>query len=1376
MTAIPIPLPKAYRRLFTGAIDADSIFATYAELETYATTNPIATEGQSCVVTEDGIATLYLINEDKSLTELVSVDSIVPFLETKADLVDGKVPASQLPAYVEAIEEYANLAAFPVTGVTGTIYIALDTNLIYRWGGTVYVPITSSLALGETSSTAYRGDRGKTAYDHSQVTHNKALVGLANVDNTSDANKPVSTATQTALDDKADKQFVETLASDLKNVYGVTNGFIYNQLAATYGLADDTMHPIYTSQYASLECGSGYLNGDTVTLVGGNSNMVCTVSVATTSISVSITSEGTGYVAGLYEVTGGTGLGMKIYLYKDKNELNADVYYVDIPVARVKELAPLGWRIPTVYDVDELIAFVEEDIQSLHVTTMLGVELDGTDLYGFSNPIAGIMDVETIHTTFYNSFASIATQRGFKYNLDEAAWIGAMQYWMDVANNSIFGYIEPLANYSVPVRCIMENPNDWVEGLRVTYNNVNYNTVKIGEQVWLKEPLITTKFNDGTPLIHVTEANDVSTQTDACYLYAKEGNIEASYVSSYNENYLMNPEYIQDTDERLLLSRANRSMIPKYRSFGYLYNHYVIEDIKGLAPTGWHVPTKAELETLLAYAIAQGGIHTIMADIAYPDEFGWYTPLVEGTNKTGMSLLPAGYKDSPYFGYKNQVTYLWSDTLDSGSNYFTLYISHPTAEINPLAKSALASIRFIKDDTDNTAGKVLIDGRWYKTITVGTQVWMAENLQTTKFADESDIPRYEGTGNSTTNWYCPYNFNEYYAGGELLTATKENIENNLIGEIDTHTHPTTYHEFSMDAFEVEWNADWIKLDLANYDFNTINYDISKSYVKDISLVVELGTGHVVLQGKARRPTISPSGSPESDPTYEFVGYYFKDTGNFLTPETDFSRIVIRTLIVVDTTTGGYWGDSDFPTVKWNRVNVVFNENNIDYDPIYHLDHRTRLTTTFNWMYDICSGDVFPNDILITAEDLLLPNPNYDGKLDGEMISYYGRFVDADLFMTALSQQAAFMAVSSNPDIFNIVAHFDNAYRDDLGVIISVPEYDYVYKPITDIDSLSTSHNFPRNTIMVGSGLLNDADSAWVTSYGDGMEFIEATRQIDMPGCTVWANYHQQSPAVAIVGAKMKYIKETTGVSWNTVRLACRATATQSTYNDLNNIIWDKYRGFGVIHVTNAITWINDLKESFKAGLTDRYEEGSGYASFMEYADFTENTPLPKRLVEAKLLEKVDVTTYNADHIHAGVFAYLSTRADTTITTAGTFQYIVGTFTNVISDSFTASGTPTPHIKYTGTETQYFEIDWHCSLSCSASNKTIQVSIFKNESIVAGSAMPNFCKVDDEVYNFSGTCVVSLATNDEIRLMVTGETSENVITFEAFTTTINRFHR
>ena len=63
----------------------------------------------------------------------------------------------------------------------------------------------SGLALGETSSTAYRGDRGKIAYDHSQITHDKNLVGLGNVENTSDLNKPISTATQTALNSKQDK-------------------------------------------------------------------------------------------------------------------------------------------------------------------------------------------------------------------------------------------------------------------------------------------------------------------------------------------------------------------------------------------------------------------------------------------------------------------------------------------------------------------------------------------------------------------------------------------------------------------------------------------------------------------------------------------------------------------------------------------------------------------------------------------------------------------------------------------------------------------------------------------------------------------------------------------------------------------------------------------------------------------------------------------------------------------------------------------------------------------------------------------------------------------------------------------------------------------
>jgi len=83
----------------------------------------------------------------------------------------GKVPSGQLPSYVDDVLEYADFASLPATGTTGIIYVTLDDNKTYRWTGSAYVEISASLVLGETSETAYRGDRGKTAYDHSQAAH-----------------------------------------------------------------------------------------------------------------------------------------------------------------------------------------------------------------------------------------------------------------------------------------------------------------------------------------------------------------------------------------------------------------------------------------------------------------------------------------------------------------------------------------------------------------------------------------------------------------------------------------------------------------------------------------------------------------------------------------------------------------------------------------------------------------------------------------------------------------------------------------------------------------------------------------------------------------------------------------------------------------------------------------------------------------------------------------------------------------------------------------------------------------------------------------------------------------------------------------------------
>lgn len=101
-----------------------------------------------------------------------AISNLNTAISSKADLdTNGKVPSSQLPSYVDDVLEYNGKSNFPSTGETGKIYVDTATNLTYRWSGSAYVEISPSLALGETSSTAYRGDRGKVAYDHSQTAH-----------------------------------------------------------------------------------------------------------------------------------------------------------------------------------------------------------------------------------------------------------------------------------------------------------------------------------------------------------------------------------------------------------------------------------------------------------------------------------------------------------------------------------------------------------------------------------------------------------------------------------------------------------------------------------------------------------------------------------------------------------------------------------------------------------------------------------------------------------------------------------------------------------------------------------------------------------------------------------------------------------------------------------------------------------------------------------------------------------------------------------------------------------------------------------------------------------------------------------------------------
>jgi hypothetical protein len=196
----------------------------------------------------------------------------------------AKIASTYLPSYVDDVLEYANLASLPSTGETGKIYTALDTNKIYRWGGSSYTEISGSAgstdSLPEGSVNLYftnaRGSAsapvqsvaGKTGI----VTLVKSDVGLGNVDNTSDANKPVSSATATALAGK--EPVISTKNTAFNKNYEATPTNIKMNGTQAIGALDtiargDHVHPSDTSKADATHVGSG-----------GTSHAVATTSIA----------------------------------------------------------------------------------------------------------------------------------------------------------------------------------------------------------------------------------------------------------------------------------------------------------------------------------------------------------------------------------------------------------------------------------------------------------------------------------------------------------------------------------------------------------------------------------------------------------------------------------------------------------------------------------------------------------------------------------------------------------------------------------------------------------------------------------------------------------------------------------------------------------------------------------------------------------------------------------------------------------------------------------------------------------------------------------------------------------------------------------------
>jgi hypothetical protein len=170
----------------TLSVDTTGNAGTATKLATARTINGVSFDGTQNITINAEDATPRIASSEKGATNGVAT------LDAQ-----GLIPTNQLPSFVDDVVEYANLAAFPVSGEDSKIYVALDTNLIYRWSGSQYINIPSGVGVAEEAVSLVTA---RTIAATGDITWSVLFDGSANVS---------AAATLTAIGAGGDVGFLE---------------------------------------------------------------------------------------------------------------------------------------------------------------------------------------------------------------------------------------------------------------------------------------------------------------------------------------------------------------------------------------------------------------------------------------------------------------------------------------------------------------------------------------------------------------------------------------------------------------------------------------------------------------------------------------------------------------------------------------------------------------------------------------------------------------------------------------------------------------------------------------------------------------------------------------------------------------------------------------------------------------------------------------------------------------------------------------------------------------------------------------------------------------------------------------------------------------
>ena len=170
-----------------------------------------------------------------------------------------------------------------------------------------------------------------------------------------------------------------------------------------------------------------------------------------------------------------------------------------------------------------------------------------------------------------------------------------------------------------------------------------YETVQIGEQLWMAENLKVTRYNDGSEIPNITNNGDWNGLSTGAY-------------GDYDNNPTNSETY------------------------GRLYNWFVVGDDRGVCPDGWHVPTDAEYTVLTDYL---GGTSVAGGKMKEAGLDHWNSPNTGATNESGFTALPAGYRNFNFGSYDGMGSsgYFWSSSESSSNSAWYRELSYGSSSV-----------------------------------------------------------------------------------------------------------------------------------------------------------------------------------------------------------------------------------------------------------------------------------------------------------------------------------------------------------------------------------------------------------------------------------------------------------------------------------------------------------------------------------------------------------------------------------------------------------------------------------------------------------------------------------------------------------------------